>query len=94
MFFSLTELSNVLVFVWILEVSHTMRNFIHKLPSIDTPIWINHATLSLFDALEKLSYIHKMVDLVLVVPVSMFNSILPLTFIVLLRGVKNSRTVF
>lgn len=94
MFFTLNELSYVFIFIRILEIPDSMRQLISKLSCIDASIRIYHASFSLYDSLYVLSNVNNFVYFVLEVSVTVFHTVFPLPFVVLLRRVQDSAFVF
>jgi hypothetical protein len=93
MFFSLTKLSNILVFIGILKIPDPMGHLPIKLTSIHTAIRIHHASLALFYAIDELTDIHELNDFIFVVTVAVLDTIIPLALVVLLGCVQDTSAV-
>lgn len=79
---ALVELSNILVLVGILKIPHPMWHIIGKLTCIRTTILIHYPPPPMFNPLAVLSNIHKVINLILLIPIPMLDTLLPLTIIV------------
>lgn len=94
MLFTLAELSNILIFIGILEISNPIRQLLMKLTRVYTPIRIHHTALPLLDSVHELSHVHKFALLVLVIPASGLDPVDPLSLVKLFGSVQNPSPVF